>query len=713
MTRGLHEEAAGFPRQHARTHRFTSGQPRALSMPADGSYVVFLRSLSGDDPTLRLWVLDTASGEERCAVDPDTLVDVVDAGAPSAEELALRERTRESAGGITGYAADTALRVVAFALDGMLFVCRLPAGSVSRHPHRHPVMDPRPDPTGRRVAYASRGGLHVSSIDGRDDRCLAGPDDGEGHVTWGLADFIAAEEMGRTRGFWWAPDGQRLAVARVDATAVRRWHIANPADPAQAPRTVAYPPAGTANADVQLHVVDLDGARVRVQWDADSFPYLVTVLWGTAGPLTLCVQSRDQKAMRVLTADPDTGSTTIVREDHDASWLEIVPGVPRWTSDGRLVHTIDTADSRTLAVDGEPLTPTGLQVRSVVHVGDEAVTVSASGEDPTAIGVWRVPLDGGDPTPLTPDTGVHSARVRGETTVLSQRDLTAHGVRTVVHSPAGDSEIRSVASVPLLHPRPLMLTLGPRRLRAALLLPSGYRGADGRLPVLLDPYGGPHAQRVLQHHEAFLVSQWFAEAGFAVLVVDGRGSPGRSPEWERAGAGDLCSVPLEDQIEALEAAAAEHPLDLGTVAIRGWSFGGYLAAAAVLRRPDVFSAAIAGAPVTDWSLYDTHYTERYLGTPEENPGSYRASSLLDDAPHHQRPLLLIHGLADDNVVAAHTLRLSESLLRHAHPHQVLPLTGVTHMTPQETVAENLLWLQLAFLQEALGLHAVGDRQATH
>jgi dipeptidyl-peptidase-4 len=217
----------------------------------------------------------------------------------------------------------------------------------------------------------------------------------------------------------------------------------------------------------------------------------------------------------------------------------------------------------------------------------------------------------------------------------------------------------------------------------------------------MDPYGGPHGQRVLSARRVFLESQWWAEQGFAVVVADGRGTPGRGPAFEREVLHDLATPVLADQVDALQGAASLFPddLDLSRVGIRGWSFGGYLAALAVLRRPDVFHAAIAGAPVTDWRLYDTCYTERYLGHPDE--GHYEASSLIADAAKLERPLLLVHGLADDNVVAAHTLRLSSALLAAGRPHTVLPLSGVTHMTPQEVVAENLLLLQLDFLKRAL------------
>jgi dipeptidyl-peptidase-4 len=220
----------------------------------------------------------------------------------------------------------------------------------------------------------------------------------------------------------------------------------------------------------------------------------------------------------------------------------------------------------------------------------------------------------------------------------------------------------------------------------------------------MHPYGGPHGQMVVAHRAPYLTNQWMADQGFAVVVIDGRGTPGRGPAWERAIADDLAGTVLEDQVDGLLALAKDHPeLDLDRVAITGWSFGGYLAALAVLRRPDVFHAAVAGAPVTDMRLYDTHYTERYLGHPDEHPERYDASCLIDEAGSLERPLMIIHGLADDNVVAANSLRLSSALIAAGRPHTVLPLSGVTHMTPQEEVAENLLLLQIGFIKRELGV----------
>jgi dipeptidyl-peptidase-4 len=711
-------ERGSFPRRHARTRGFTLGRPRGFAVGADGARVAFLRSTAGDDPVNRLWVLDLDGGTERLVADPEALL-AGGAGELPAAERARRERARERAGGIVAFGADSDLTVAAFALAGRLFVADLLGGGGSgaappRELAAGGVLDPRVDPTGRRVAWVAGRALHVAELDGgRPGGPTAraappgqhGPLVGEGdpEVTWGLAEFVAAEEMGRGRGFWWAPDGRRLAVARVDTRAVQRFYLTDPANPAAQPVALPYPAAGTANADVRLAVVGLDGGRVEVAWDRAAFPYLAAVAWPPGGPLTLLVQSRDQTATRVLRADPDSGATADLAAQHDPAWVELVPGVPAWL-DGRLVMTADDAgcDTRRLTVDGVPVTAPGLQVQEVVGAAGGAVLLAGS-QEPTEVHLWRV-VPGGPAERLTAEPGQHGAVAAGEVVVVTSAGLDRDGTSTTVHRAGRPvAAIGSLGETPAVRPRPRLLRAGPRALRAALLLPDGP-SRPGPLPVLLDPYGGPHHRQVLAARDRFLVAQWFADQGFAVLVADGRGTPGRGLAWERAVHRDLAGPVLEDQVEALHAVAAGHPeLDLGRVAVRGWSFGGFVAALAVLRRPEVFHAAVAGAPVADWRLYDTHYTERYLGHPDDDPGAYRRSSLLADAAALERPLLLVHGLADDNVVAAHSLRLSGLLLAAGRPHAVLPLSGVTHLAVQEAVTENLLHLELRFLREALGL----------
>jgi len=285
-------------------------------------------------------------------------------------------------------------------------------------------------------------------------------------------------------------------------------------------------------------------------------------------------------------------------------------------------------------------------------------------------------------------------------------------VITTVHPADGEPfEIESFAERPDLDHRIDFHVVTDRKLNSAVVLPSGH---DGRpLPVLLDPYGGPHALRVQRARSAFSASQWFADQGFVVVVTDGAGTPARGPRFEQSVLGDLAGPVLADQVDALHALAADHGdlFDLTRVGIRGWSFGGYLAALAVILRPDVFHAGVAGAPVTDWRLYDTHYTERYLGHPVTDAEAYERTDLTPLADRLERPLMLIHGLADDNVVAAHTFQLSRALLEAGRPHQVLPLSGVSHMTPQESVAENLLKLQVSFLETSLGIRRDSENLA--
>jgi dipeptidyl-peptidase-4 len=261
--------------------------------------------------------------------------------------------------------------------------------------------------------------------------------------------------------------------------------------------------------------------------------------------------------------------------------------------------------------------------------------------------------------------------------------------------------ISSHAEKPLVEPNVRIMSVGPRGIPVAILTPRD--GLTTKLPVLFDPYGGPHAQRVIASNGAYLSSQWFADQGFVVVIADNVGTPGKGSSWERDVFGDLAQPVLDDQVEIVRALEDLEPrADITRVGIRGWSFGGYLAALAVLRRSDVFHSAIAGAPVTDWRLYDTHYTERYLGNPSLDDTNYTKTSLMENVSTLESPLLLIHGLADDNVVAAHTLQLSSALLAAGKAHEVLPLSGVTHMTPQEIVAENLLLHQLDFLRRTLG-----------
>ena len=683
-----------FPRQHARTQRLTLGEPRSFTVSPDGTRLVFARSHAGSDPVNTLWVLDVTTGAEREVLDPRVLP--LDGGEVTAEERRRRERAREGAAGIVTYSCDAAVTSAVTVVGGQVVHVRLDDGAVTVPAIEPGVFDVRLSPDGTRIAYVRGRALCTATLNG-DERVIA--HESTDTVSWGSADFIAAEEMGRQRGYWWSPDSRWLVACRVDTDPVAQWWIADPAHPETEPAVHRYPAAGTANALVSLTLVDVEsGARIDVDL-GDGWEYLNSVSWTQSG-LIAQVQTRDQRVVHVRRIDPTTGDSEVIFSDYDEHWVELVPGVPTLDARGRLVTCVDRGGVRRISIDGAAMTPETMQVRGVSYVGESILFTANDPAVPRRLRAWRLDTDSGAMTPVSPDLGVASVTGNESTTVTRHASLADSRAAFLVVSEHGGRELANLAETPLVSPNVTFHEVGPNRIPVAILVPRD--GATHRLPVLFDPYGGPHAQRVVETTGAFTTSQWFADQGFVVVVADGAGTPGKGSEWERAVWRDLATPVLADQVEVARALPTLEPrADMSRVAIRGWSFGGYLAALAVLRAPEVFHAGVAGAPVTDWALYDTHYTERYLGHVLDDE-AYTTTSLLPLAAHLTRPLLLIHGLADDNVVAAHTLQLSSALLATGRAHDVLPLSGVTHMTPQEVVAENLLLHQLEFIRRALG-----------
>jgi dipeptidyl-peptidase 4 len=685
--------AESYPHQAARTRGFTLGLPRSFTVGEDGARVAFLRTSDGGSSAGSLWVLDVDQDVERIVFDP------AQAGGELSitdEERDRRERAGERMTGVVTYAADPSVTLAAFALGPRLMVADLLEGSVRELDTAGAAFDPRPDPTGRRVAYVTGGTLRVIDLSDGSDSELAGDPDPDVH--WAVAEFIAAEEMGRLRGYWWAPDGERLLVCRVDERALPVWHIADPIHPEASARAIRYPRAGTVNADVTLHVLGLDRSRADVTWDRRAHEYVASAGWDDRGPFTL-VQSRDQRSMQVLAIDPGNGVTSVIAAERDPIWVDLTPGSPARLDDGRLVTIGHREDSNVLLVGGGEVTPPGLQVASVI---DASAGVTFTGtEEPTEMHVWRWSEDG--LRRLTDEPGWHAAAASGGGTVLvTETDGSATPTATLYRGDEAVHVFLSMAETPVLTSHAAFVSLGSRNLRSAVLTPEG-RDPEAPLPVVLDPYGGPHFGRVMRTQRALLESQWLADQGFAVLVTDGRGTPWRGVAWDQSIYGRYVDLALEDQVEALHAAADRLGyLDLTRVGIRGWSYGGYLTLAALLRRPDVFHAGISGAPVTDMRYYDTHYTERYLGTPGENPDAYESADLIPDAEALRGDLLMIHGLSDDNVYVVHSLRMSQALMAAGRPHAVIPLSGITHRPTDPVAAERMLMIEVSFLRRALG-----------
>ena len=687
-----------FPRQYARTQRLTLGEPRNIVVSPDGKRVLFLRSAAGNDTVNSLWLCHTERNTETCIADIRALLTGTSSENESAQERARRERAREGAAGIVSFSCDSEVHHVAFAVSGRLFVSDMHSAHeiAVKNPAPGTMYDARISPDGKHIAYVRGSALFVCDMQGNEE-CLTSETATD--VTWGVAEFVAAEEMNRQRGYWWSPNSDALVVERVDNSPIELITIADPSQPTDEPQTRRYPFAGTNNARTSLHIIDLQKRSTEIRWDADAFEYLTSVQWNKAG-LVISVMSRNQTLLDIRKVHTATGQTESLHVERDDKWVELVAGGPLLVAENTLLWCGERNGTRAILLNNTTVTPAHIQVRGITSANAEHVTFSGNPIDqPHVLHAWTANLATHELVQLTHDDGVHSVATGGDTIVVRSATMQHPRSRTLVNN---HHELANNAEQSLLNVNVSFHRVGKRNISTAIVLPENHDGSA--LPVLFDPYGGPHAQRVVSSSMAFTAAQWFANQGFCVVIADGSGTPGRGSEWEREVYHDLATTVLSDQIDVLAHLHEIAPCaDTTRVAIRGWSFGGYLAALAVLRAPQHFHVAIAGAPVTEWKLYDTFYTERYLGNPAHDEQPYIASSLLHDAKNLTRPLLVIHGLADDNVLAAHSLELTTALLHAGKPHEFLPLVGVTHMTPQEVVAENLLLHQLDFLRRSLSL----------
>ena len=703
----------GFLQQYAQTYRFRAGRPTAIHPTPQGDAVLFLRS--GPRSNVRdLYSFDVATGRERVLL---TAAKLLGGGAEelTADEKARRERMRLSARGIATYRLSKDGSSILVPLSGDLYVVDRSNGQTRRltSDAGFPI-DPQFSPDGAKIGVVHDRDLYVMNVaDGAETRLTTRENDA---ISNGVSEFVAQEEMGRFHGFWWSPDSSRLAFQRTDESKVEILRIMDPTHPENPPHQWRYPRPGKANATVTLGIMPAAGGEtVWVEWDHDRYPYLATVKWSEDGPLTILVQNRAQTEEVLLAVDEETGYTTELLTETDEAWINLDQSMPLWLPDGRgFLWTTERNGAWQLehhARDGSlvrVLTATDFGYRGLVHYQKETdeVIVRASAE-PTETHLWRVPLDAtrGGPRRLTSEPGAHSAVYAKKGFLHVHSYETFAGARGWDVLGRHDERIGSLTSVAEDIPFDINIELttvgGARTYDAYIIRPRNF--VHGRkYPVIVSVYGGPHAKTVTATRNRYALQQWFADHGFIVVQFDGRGTPNRGRAWERAIKNDLITIPLADQVDALEALAARTPeMDLSRVGIYGWSFGGYFSAHAVMQRPDVFTAGVAGAPVADWRDYDTHYTERYMGMPEQNPEGYKRASALTYAGGLERPLLLIHGTADDNVYFMHSLKMADAMFRGGKVFEFIPLAGFTHMVPDPLVTDRLYTRIIDFFMKNL------------
>jgi dipeptidyl-peptidase-4 len=695
------EDAADleFLTAYTETRRFGLGEPTRIELLPDGSQVLFLRAgprKSSND----LFAFDVKTGQTRELVTAAKLLGG-EKEKLGAEERARRERMRTITTGITAYDVARDGKSVAIALSGKVYVAAVTDGAaieVAAHDDKdHPAFDARLAPDGRSVAFVRGDELWVVPAAGGPARQLTHGAGGD--VKHAQAEFVAAEEMDRFEGYWWAPDSTALVYEIADAGKVEKYYAGDAADPMTPAVPTPYPRPGHANVDVSLAIVPVHGGRpLLIEWDRASYPYLANLTWGEGSPLTLTVLSRDQKDLSLLAVDPKTGKSRELLHEHDDAWVSLRPGRRgvfgdhyRWLRDGSgFLWTTERNGAAQLelrAPDGKlvrALTALGFGFRAVrrVMLEERGLVVQAAPE-PVDARLWRIGLDGGEPQPMSDAAVVADAHYASDAGVyVLARHAAEARFEPEVHRADGSvaGVLGSVAEKSPIVPKVEIARLGPAPgFWTAIVRPRDF-DPKRKYPVLVSVYGGPGVTVVHREAYGYLIDQFLANHGFIVVSVDNRGTPLRDRAWERAIHGKLAEVPLEDQVAGLHLLAQHEPaMDLGRVGIFGASYGGFMSALAVLRRPDVYKAGFASAPVTDWLEYDTAYTERYLGVP--GPGDtkvYDENSLLADADKLTRPLLLVHGTADDNVHVEHTLKLVDRLFRAGKKFDLVTIAGQAH-----------------------------------
>jgi dipeptidyl-peptidase-4 len=702
----------GFLRAFAETRGFLLGRPTAIKPTPDGSAVLFLRS-GPRQPTLALYEFSVASGQTRELVTPARLLGGAEEKL-SVEEKARRERMRIVDRGFTSFGLSEDGRLVLLPLSGRVYVydrAGAQAGRV-RRVGQEGVIDPRFSPDGTKVAYVRGQDLYVADIEsGRERRLTRG---GSEDLTHGLAEFVAQEEMDRFEGFFWSPDSRSIAYTEVDQRGVERFTIADPARPGQPANRFAYPRAGQANAKVRLGVVPaMGGATVWVRWDANRYPYLARVIWKEKkAPLSLLVESRDQRETALLTAEPRTGATRVVHVEKDDAWVELDRDLPRWLPDGSgWLMASERSGQRALELhhaDGSLDRVIWREdFQGLPYLAEDGRTAFLTVGSAIAANLVPVNLASDGHGAAFSDQADHNVVVSKNGAVVVDTSTGGHALpETTVYLTDGApwkklGVLPSVAEAPPFRVN-LELTKveGQRSYNAAVIRPHAF-DPRRRYPVIVSVYGGPTSLMVRSDERYYLMAQWIADHGAVVVSIDNRGTERRDRAWSRAIKGSFGKIPLDDQVDGLRALGARYrELDLSRVGIYGWSFGGYMSALAVLRRPDVFRAAVAGAPVVDWRDYDTHYTERYLDQPQVNAAGYDESSLLTYAAKLDRPLLLVHGTADDNVYFFHSLKLADALFRAGRPFEFLPLS-TTHQIADAAIRERLWQRTVDFLMTHL------------
>lgn len=693
--------------------------PRLLKLSPDGRWLTSLRNRPDEGQRFDLWALDTRTGTEKMLVDSKKF----ETGAALSEaERMQRERARiADQKGIVAYDWSADSRTLLVPLDGDLYLANLD-GQVRRLTNTPTSeLDGTVSPKGGFVSFIRDQNLVMLDLATGKERALT--NDGGGTLSWGVAEFVAQEEMHRTRGHWWSPDDRRIAVARVDEAPVAI--VTRAAIGADGTRVYEqrYPKAGTANARVDLFVFDAgSGTRVKVDLGADADIYLARVDWTRDGKALLVQrENRAQTRLDMLRVDPATGKSEVLFSETAKSWINLNDNL-KPLGDGSLLWTSERDGFSHLyrwrAGQWTQLTHGSWQVEDVVGV-DEAkglAYVRANKDTPLEWQLYAVRIDApGEPRRVSDPGFSHAAVMDSAAThAIVTRSSTGQPPQTYLADADGsgrrwieENAVAKGAYAPFLAARvsPRFGTIkaadGITDLHYKLYVPKGFAGPR---PVLVWVYGGPGAGRQVANEwiRDLPLQQYLVSKGWVIFSIDNRGTPDRGKAFEDAIHHAMGTVEVQDQLAGLAWLKAQDFVDAKRIAVFGWSYGGYMTLKLLEAAPGTFAAAVSGAPVTKWELYDTHYTERYMGNPATDPKPYEASDALTNATAIRDPLLLIHGMSDDNVVFDNSTALMAKLQAAAIPFETMVYPGFGHRVAGPGVSVHLWRTIEAFLDREVG-----------
>ncbi len=682
--------------------------PQRLEFSPDSRWLSYLAPIRKHSRELALFGLNLSSQASQCLAEspPSTPL--------SQHEILRRERERQSWEGITAYQwAGTATRPLFLVPDATGWAVGSPGTPPGHVPQSDGGLDAALFADGSQLAFVRNGNLELVPVDG-STKPLRLTTDAEPGRTYGLADYISAEEFGRQRGFWIRPDGAFIALVEADVRHIPAFPIVHTDTQAPTVESFPYPFPGGPNAIWRLGIASSTGGNITWLDLGSDLEYLARVVWTPGGNLAALHLDRQQQHLTWSLCNPTTGSVRPFFRQSDPAYLNIPEATVFLSSGGALTTSESSGFCHLTMIDPDgtahPLTHGPWTVTDILDVDEpgRSATILASFPDARQRQVLRVNLEDQSLTPITQEPGVHHGIFSPDHQWFADRHETMETspqIRLYHRNERQKIQIGPAATTA----QDLHLPI-PERVEIAAedgtpLYGALYRPSAGKAPypLILSVYGGPHAQRVLDAWSVTvdLEAQYLAQAGFLVLKVDNRGSAHRGRDFEQALYRRFGTVEVEDQVRAAAWAVRFAGADPNRIGITGWSYGGYLTLMAMAQAPAIFRVGVAGAPVTDFRLYDTAYTERYMGLPGNNAEGYRQASVFTHLSRLPESLLIIHGVIDENVHFHQTLRLLEAALAEGRGIELMVLPHSRHLPRGQTTRYAIAKRRLEFLEARL------------